>query len=381
MRNFKILIGFKWEKTEAGIFKDLKSRDYRVESALRFNKTSIKEYLEKNKDVDACVLKEFLDGGGRWSAKELAELADETDTNIVVVISRAHKGREFVKELYAAGITSAVFSDGKFGVKPTILTDLAIHRRSKPEAREYYGIRDTVINHGVLCYEDYMDHLRYLTDRTTGLNIVDRFVTLAGWLYPAQMGAFIDGMPDEMLQILTQYKEFFRIYNKLSRMGYVSLKIKAPRNLKTGIPKDKLKEKYGEDNTEKKEENEIEIVPVDIFKDAAIEKLEDDASYEEEYEDDEDIQIDEDDDDIYAEARREREKRKRKALSKEKRLREKEERKLKKLNKKGKVVELIEEEQQLPEDYEEDIADAGGYIEEKAVGMDESLDDEIARWL
>ena len=385
-KSIKILIGFKWQKTEDGIFKELKSRGYNYESFLRFNKTSIRETAEKS-DVDVIILKEYLDGGGKWSAKELSELADDTGANIVVVCSRAHKGRDFIKELYAAGITSAVFSDGKFGVKPSVLTDLALNKRGKREARAYYGLKDTIINHGVLCYEDYMNYLRFLMDKTMGLNIVDRFVTLANWIYPKQMAAFIDGMPDEMLQILTQYKEFYKIYNKLLRMGYVKLKIKAPKSLKVGIPKDKLKEKYVLDTSGVKEEKEVELTPVDILRDEAIKgKLEDDASYEEEFEDDEDA----DGDDIYAEARREREKARRKAVSKERRERREEEKRLKKdMKKKKGVVEIEMEEQVLPEEEPEAVEDEVVAVMEetaepmeKAAGAEDvSLDDEISKWL
>ncbi len=370
MKGFKIVICFKWELTEIGLFKELKARGYKVESALRFNKVSIKEYLEKNPDVDAVILKEYLDGGGKWSAKELAELADMTDTNFVVVCSKAHKSRDYVKELYAAGITSAIFSDGRFGVKPSVLADLAIKKRTRKEAREYYGLKDTVIQHGVLSYEDYVDYMHYMTDTSLGLNIVDRFVTLASWLYPMQMGAFIDQMPDELMQILIKYKEFFKIYNKLKARGYVELKLKAPKNLKSGISRDKLKEKYKDDSIRDDSGSKVELSPVVIEREDFSQKIADDVDDEDKEEYERELPDDPYDDDIYDAARREEELEERKLLLREKRLAGRKERRKKRF---GKV--LAEEadteyvEQPVDDDY--DAADEYVDDEDRVDGYDE----------
>lgn len=95
-------------------------------------------YEIMNNNVDCVVLMEENSGTKNWTAYEMARLADFKDVHIVVIIKQKHIGTEFVKILYAAGITSAV-------VENSNLSDVAYliqNPRSREEALEYYKLVD-----------------------------------------------------------------------------------------------------------------------------------------------------------------------------------------------------------------------------------------------
>lgn len=96
-------------------------------------------YEVMNDDVDCVVIMENNAGDGApWTAYEMARLTDFKDLNIIPIIKSEHLGLEFVKVLYAAGITSAV-TDG------SSIDDIAYlvkRKRNREEALEYYRLND-----------------------------------------------------------------------------------------------------------------------------------------------------------------------------------------------------------------------------------------------
>ncbi len=237
-----VLYGFSAEKVEQSISKELALRGYTCRGVKKTSRETIKDYLANHKEIGAVVLKEYLDGGGRYSAMELAELADVTKANIIVVLSTNHKGKNEMKEVYSAGILCAYFSDGKLGANPEAIADLICKGRTRPEARKYYKIEETVPDRINLTYAEFMECYKYLINKNEGLSIADRFITISRWLYPGQMGAFCDMLPDKAKEILLKYREFYDVANKVYRMGYSRQKYKLPKGLKRGIDPDTVKE-------------------------------------------------------------------------------------------------------------------------------------------
>lgn len=247
-----VLYGFKSEKIESSITKEITLRGYEVRSTMRTTKDLIKEYVNSHKELDVVILKEYLDGGGMYSPIELTELVDDAPPtlNVVIVIATSHRGKAEMRELYAAGILNVYFSDGKFGANPDKLADLAVKTRTKRQAREYYHINEIVPDHINLSYEQFRDNYKYLVDNSMGVNIADRFVTIDKMLYPGQMGAFIDDLPDRVKDILLQYREFYDIANKCYRLGMAKQKYRVPKGIKKGVTKEGVLERFEKDENE-----------------------------------------------------------------------------------------------------------------------------------
>ncbi len=262
-----VLYGFKSETIEKGITREITLRGYEVNSTLRSTKDLIREYIKSHPELDVAILKEYLDGGGKYTSRELSELTDDCDVRIVIVIGTEHRGKPEMRDYYASGILTALFSDGKFGANPDKLADLAVKGRTRRQAREYYHIEDVVPDHINLTYEQYRDNLKYLVDKRYGANVVDRFVTISNGLYPGQMGAFIDDLPDSVRDVLMQYGEFYDIAKKIYGLGYMRRKYKRPKIVKYALTKDAMLEKYAEDD-EGVQEAPVVLTSVQSYKEA-----------------------------------------------------------------------------------------------------------------
>lgn len=264
-KQLNVLYGFSSEKIEKSITKEIILRGFNVNSTMRTTKGLIKDYLTAHPETNVVVLKEYLDGGGVYSPLELSELVDNTrNVNVVIVLATSHRGKHEMREIYSAGILNAFFSDGKFGANPDKIADLATKGRTRKEAREYYRITEAVPDYVNLTYEEYRDYYKYLVDNSQGLNIVNRFVNISHMLYPGQMGAFIDKLPDKVKEILMKYREFYAISDKVYRMGYSRQRYKAPKGVKVveGITKDGVNKELASEMRSAPEVFEPVLVPV-----------------------------------------------------------------------------------------------------------------------
>lgn len=259
MKDFYILYGFKSELSEQGIAKAIKGYGLNAIGNTRYTKEAIKEYVDKNPRLDAVIIKEYLDGGGQYTAKDLRELSDDSNVNIVFVLGTKHKGREFSKEIYNCGILSAYYTDGRVGASAEKLAELAVKGRTRRQARDYYKIDEKGPNHDILTYEDFRDNYRFLLEKAAGFNIADRFISISHRLTPPQMKQFIDGLPDGAIALLERYEEYYDILYKLKRLGYVRQVPKAPAGVKKGVPKEAYIKKF---ESEKNEDSTIELQPV-----------------------------------------------------------------------------------------------------------------------
>ena len=148
MDKVKILFGFDAPRFEKGVIIALKQRGYEVESTAKYTKSSIRDFLTANPSYTTAVLLEVMNNSSdeniaKYTAEELALLADERDMNIIVLLNESHKSTSFMEILYAAGITSAIYQKGrKGGATPKEVVDLILTKRSNRQAREYYGIAD-----------------------------------------------------------------------------------------------------------------------------------------------------------------------------------------------------------------------------------------------
>lgn len=244
-KNLHILFGFKSAGTQEKILTYLKSFGCETQSNARFSKPLILDYVRHNKGCDTVILKEFLDGGGTYEAEELAELTEESDVNVIVILDAYHRGREYMKTLLDAGITCAVFPEYKDAVNPQELAKLAFKKRTRKEARFYYRIQNLKLDMERLNYEQYSEYYQYLLDESHGINGTDRFMTIMQWLTPARASYFIKNLPEEIITQLLTTSEFYDVLDELRRKGLVPLSNigKRPKKLKKGIPENSFREK------------------------------------------------------------------------------------------------------------------------------------------
>lgn len=260
-KNLNVLFGFSSDKIQASITKEMVLRGCQVKSVKMTTKDLIKDYVKSHPEVDVIILKEYLDGGGVYSAIELTDLVDEVrNVNVVIVLATNHRGKNEMRELYSAGILNAFFSDGKFGANPDKLAELACKGRTRKEARDYYRINEVIPDHINLTFEEFNDNYKYLVDEKRGMNIINRFVQISHMLYPGQMGAFIDKLPDNVKQILMRYSEFYDIAHKVYKLGYCKQDYKRPKGIKEGITKEAIEKELQRTSKNAKKSSEPTFV-------------------------------------------------------------------------------------------------------------------------
>lgn len=205
-----------------------------VNPVCKLSKQAIKEYIQTNPSVYTVILTETLKKG-KFMAEELAELTDDRDMNIIVVLSSSHKGTDYMQTLYAAGITSAIFQDGKKGLSASDTCKYIYRKRSRREAREYYGISDRKMELGFLSNGTFAEHYAALSDEQYGESLIERFLMVCQRMTAKQIKDFVRRLDDTTKNELVQYEEFF-VLNDMLKQFKVDLGIKRPRRkLKVGL--------------------------------------------------------------------------------------------------------------------------------------------------
>lgn len=264
LKTLNVLYAFKSETIERSITKEIMLRGYSVNGVMRTSKDLIKDYLKNHSEIDVVILKEYLDGGEVYSARELTELVDDVkNINVVIVLGTSHRGKAEMRDIYSAGILNAFFSDGKFGANPDKLAALACVGRTHREAREYYRINEVIPDHINLTYEGFLENYKYLIDNNRDVNIVNRFVKINQMLFPGQMGAFIDALPDNVKSVLMKYKEFYEIANKVYRLGYSRQKYKMPKDVKQGLSKEVIHQAMRDEKIRVNEQKQPNVSPIE----------------------------------------------------------------------------------------------------------------------
>lgn len=240
MKPIKVLFGFDEPEFENGVIRYLKSLGYDVESTVKSAKTSVRDFLAGNPDYNVAVLLEVMNNSkaasvSKYTAEELALLTDERDMNIVVVVNENHRGTPYMASLYAAGITSAFYQKGrKGGASAKEIANLILNKRSRREARAYYGLGDAPIKVDFLGNDTFADYYGCLNDMQYGSTVIERFINICRYMSPSQVADFIRRMPLDVIEELKQYEEFFMILSMLKSTG-INMNIKKPKNTCIGL--------------------------------------------------------------------------------------------------------------------------------------------------
>ncbi len=165
MQSRHILFGFAEGQLTRKITGMLENSDINVVSTCRTTKASIKNFLMSHAEYDTAVILEMTDGDP-FTAEELAEINDDRENlNIIIVVMASHKGTDYLRTLYAAGITSAILQDGNKGAKVGDIVALILNKRLRRHARHYYGIESVNFNTESAIEIRMKNCIEYIRDR------------------------------------------------------------------------------------------------------------------------------------------------------------------------------------------------------------------------
>ena len=235
MEKMKILFGFDSPEIEEAVKSLLRARGVEAEIVVKFSKSQVKDYLERNTGCNTAVLKEIADKHNAYTAEELAQLTDLRDINVIVVLSARHKSTEYVHTLYSAGITNAVFQEGrKGGATPKELVELILQRRPRKLAREIYGINSQKLSAVPLDIETCKDFYKEMKEGEGTL--LENYLTVCSKMSPRQIADFTKRLPENERAELMQFEEFHTVMRLLKKFGY-DLKYKKPKKAVIGLAK------------------------------------------------------------------------------------------------------------------------------------------------
>lgn len=237
-RRIKVLLGFKLRSddedrdVEKRLTIQLKTLGYEPTILRRSTKKEIQSYLKDNTECCHAVLMEMV-GMATWSQNELAELVDDRDIRVVVVLTAARaRQTEYLTTLYAAGITSAIFEHGHRGASAEEVAELLVRPRSRREARRYYGIEMANIAIRSLTNEMYNGYCCRLMDKENGPSVMARLLKIAESVNPYQMGDLLSKLPQDILDELWQYTEYAQLRAQLKESG-IRVPYHRPRNARS----------------------------------------------------------------------------------------------------------------------------------------------------
>ena len=225
-KKLNILYGLNWQQGADKVANILQTNGFTVTSTTRLSKATIKAYIEDHPEVTTVVLKESV-GDGTYGADEIAELTDNSDVNVIIILNSRHKGQPFMQTLYMAGVTCAIFESKKV-VTPFDVAKLMMKKRSRAEARAYYDIVNEPINMNILSPFEYQTNMARLEDREYGARLIERFLNVANKLRPALLEDFIKKLPSDYIEELKGYKEFYDVCESLKAYG-ITPPYKMPR--------------------------------------------------------------------------------------------------------------------------------------------------------
>lgn len=233
MEKMQILFGFDSPDFENAIIRLLKSKGIEAEISSKMTKLNIREFLEKNHNCNTVVLKEAFSKDVYYTAEEIAQLTDMRDVNVIIVLSDKRRGTDYMCTLYAAGITNAIFQKGRNGgASPKDIATLMLQRRTRKDAREYYGIASNKIELGFLDNTTYVEFYRDL--KQEGSSLLENYINVCARMSPQQIADFTRRLPKDDINELAQFEEFHVIMQLLKRFG-IDLKIKKPKTARVGL--------------------------------------------------------------------------------------------------------------------------------------------------
>lgn len=214
----KVVCGFSNEKS-ASIREKLAEaaakRNLELSFVSRYRKEGVFQYLQEHEDYNIVVLQEILQNSSPYTAEDLAELEDIRNLNIIVSISKGHYGDRYMRILYAAGITNALYEEDASAEN---IVGLMLHGRNRKSCREYYGIRtlndvEQTLN---IVDQDRLDkYSDYIINGGTMEETPNRYKFSAERLNSAENIELVKQLPEYFQTVLSDIQQY-QLYKELA---------------------------------------------------------------------------------------------------------------------------------------------------------------------
>lgn len=228
-----ILCGFDVPEFEKKMKVLLKEKGIEATTYTQLSKKGVKDFLEQNPKCDTVILLEASNFKKSYTAEEVAALTDKREINVIIVLSSRHIGTDYMKTLYVAGITNAIFQMGrKDGASAKDIVERIVHKRNRQEARKYYGIEHLDLDPTVMMDRDtYAECLERLHKEE---HLLVNYLQVCAELSPKQIADFTKRIPAEDRDYLAQFEEFHMLMDAIRKLG-VEIKVKRPRKTTVGM--------------------------------------------------------------------------------------------------------------------------------------------------
>lgn len=205
----KIILGFDDSEIISRIKTALESRNVDVNFCICTTKLEIYQHVFNDLDVKGIVLTEYIDKDGKWSAYELAKFNDYRNINIIPILQENKKGTEFLKIIYAANITSAILGDAS----PELISDLLLNRRTRKDAKKYYGFFETpVVNYEEVTGE-YLEFLLSKLESADKKDTAAVFDDACAQLSKKQIENFLTKVSGELMPYIKKSNTYAALNN------------------------------------------------------------------------------------------------------------------------------------------------------------------------
>lgn len=286
MAEMQILCGFDVPMFEKAIQAQLRALGHTAEIYAQVTKKGVKNFIDQHPECNTVILQEIVNNKKGYTAEEVAALTDRREVNVIIVLSSRHIGSEYVKTLYSAGITNAIFQMGrKDGASAKDIVNLILNKRSRAEARKYYGIDSQKIEMGFIDEETYIGFYQRLHKNEEEL--LKNYLDVCSELSPKQIGDFTRRLPETEKEYLAQFEEFHMLLGALREFG-IDLKIKRPKKTNIGLKVPHLISVQGDNISFQKDniaeddsivgngglvENRADMIDTNTFEKMSIEEL------------------------------------------------------------------------------------------------------------
>lgn len=127
------------EEFKAELSKVARENGYEAVCVSRYRKEGIRQYISEHPEFRTLVLQEAMQPSYPYMAEELSELMDHYHLNIVISIRKVHRGSEYMKTLYTAGILNALYEED--ATAQNVLKRI-LYPRTHGDCRKYYQIKN-----------------------------------------------------------------------------------------------------------------------------------------------------------------------------------------------------------------------------------------------
>lgn len=182
----------------------------------RYRKPGIAQYITEHPECKVAVIQEAMQSTSPYEAEELAELMDLNHINVIVILNKKHKGKMYMKILYASGILNALYEEDATAQN---IVDLILTPRRRDKCRQYYGITspvDAVEALEIINETRLRNYIDYLESANNQEEIISRYRYITRQLKDIENIVLIQHLPELVREHLKEdatYLYFMEIIN------------------------------------------------------------------------------------------------------------------------------------------------------------------------